>query len=74
MTAGFNRWRADLYTRATAKHPERRAKFHTSSGIELEPIYIPSEDGEGYDEKIGFPGEYPPVPEGGSIWVFGLKD
>ncbi len=55
----LNRWKSKLYSPSIAKHPERKPKFETSSGIGLEPIYVPSEDGAYYLEKLGFPGEYP---------------
>jgi len=55
----FSRWKANTYAAFTAKRPERRPQFVTSSGIVLEPIYVPSEDGNGYLDRIGFPGEYP---------------
>ncbi len=42
-------WRRDVYEPFTKRHPERKAAFHTSSGIPLEPCY-----GEGEQ-----PGVYP---------------
>jgi methylmalonyl-CoA mutase N-terminal domain/subunit len=37
--------------------PERREKFETSSGIPVDGLYLPA--GNDYEEKLGFPGEYP---------------
>ena len=43
-----------------AKHPERKAEFTTSSGIKVERAYGPSNvAGDDYDEKLGYPGQYP---------------
>jgi methylmalonyl-CoA mutase N-terminal domain/subunit len=49
-----NRWQE-----AYSKGPERDAEFSTMSGVPVKPLYTP-EDVEGdYDEKLGYPGEYP---------------
>lgn len=43
-----------------AKHPERKAEFTTSSGINVERAYDPSHiEGDDFEEKIGYPGQYP---------------
>jgi methylmalonyl-CoA mutase N-terminal domain/subunit len=42
-----------------AKTPERKEKFETSSGMEVERVYLPEELTEEYMEKVGLPGEYP---------------
>jgi methylmalonyl-CoA mutase N-terminal domain/subunit len=49
----------DRWEEAYSKNPERDAEFSTMSGVPIKPLYTP-EDVEGdYDEKIGYPGEYP---------------
>ncbi len=49
-----NRWE-EAYSKAS----ERDAEFSTMSGVPIKPLYTP-EDVEGdYDEKLGYPGEYP---------------
>ncbi len=49
-----NRWEE-----ACEKAPERDAEFSTMSGVEINSLYTP-EDAQGdYDEKLGYPGEYP---------------
>ncbi|HEY0128966.1 MAG TPA: methylmalonyl-CoA mutase family protein, partial [Rubrobacteraceae bacterium] len=49
----------DRWKEAYSKNPERDAEFSTMSGIPLKPLYTP-DDVEGfYDEKLGYPGEYP---------------
>jgi methylmalonyl-CoA mutase N-terminal domain/subunit len=53
------KWLASTYRSYTEKRPERRKVFETTSGIEIEPLYLAPEDPEGYLERIGFPGDYP---------------
>jgi methylmalonyl-CoA mutase N-terminal domain/subunit len=49
----------ERWEEAYSKNPERDAEFSTMSGIPIKPLYTP-EDVEGsYDEKLGYPGEYP---------------
>ena len=39
---------------------ERQPSFETSSGVEVEPLYTPEDvNGGGYDDSLGYPGEYP---------------
>ena len=42
-----------------AKSPERMDPFLTTSNIELERCFTPDFEYPGYEEKLGFPGEYP---------------
>ncbi|MCG3184447.1 MAG: Methylmalonyl-CoA mutase [Planctomycetes bacterium] len=61
----YIRWLEQTRAPYTAKAPERRAKFETSSGCEFPPLAVPasgqlSRDGEAaYQAKLGFPGEWP---------------
>ena len=49
----------DRWEEAYSKGPERDAEFSTMSGVPVKPLYTP-EDVEGdYDERLGYPGEYP---------------
>src|ERR671917_2729557 len=49
----------DRWEGAYSKGSERDAEFSTMSGVPIKPLYTP-EDVEGdYDEKLGYPGEYP---------------
>ncbi|HKZ86111.1 MAG TPA: methylmalonyl-CoA mutase family protein, partial [Anaerolineae bacterium] len=58
------------------KHGERKRRFATPSGIELESLYTP-EDREHADDAgdLGFPGEYPftrgvqPTMYRGRLWT-----
>ena len=53
----------EKHKKMTEKYPERKKEFTTGSGSPVENIYTPEEIGDPitakYDEKIGFPGEYP---------------
>jgi methylmalonyl-CoA mutase N-terminal domain/subunit len=49
-----NRWE-EAYSRS----PERDAEFSTMSGIPVRPLYTPDDVEGSYQEKLGYPGEYP---------------
>ncbi len=54
------RWEKATLAASLNKAPERKPRFVTSSGIELDPLYTPtSSDKSVYLEKINFPGEFP---------------
>jgi methylmalonyl-CoA mutase N-terminal domain/subunit len=48
------RWE-DAYDKAA----ERDAEFSTMSGVSIKPLYTPEDVQGDYDEKVGYPGEYP---------------
>ncbi|MGI1691108.1 acyl-CoA mutase large subunit family protein [Thermoanaerobacter uzonensis] len=53
-------WEQDTVRKVLNKFPERREKFETSSGIEIKRLYTPLDlEKFDYNEKLGFPGEYP---------------
>ena len=54
------KWEKGTLAGTLKKAPERKEPFTTSSGIELERLYLPvSSDNVSYHDKIGFPGEFP---------------
>lgn len=57
LKAKYEKWHKDSLEKATAKFPERKPQFTTSSNIPLEPIALPKESD--YEKNLGFPGEYP---------------
>ena len=73
---GRDRWRASTRAQAIASTPERRARFETSSGVEIADLYTPA-DVAGLDEErdLGRPGEYPftrgvqPTMYRGRLWT-----
>jgi len=69
-------WEQQTLNKARERAPERKARFATSSDIELKPTYTPL-DIEHIDplEQIGFPGQYPftrgvqPTMYRGRLWT-----
>ncbi|MBZ0310778.1 MAG: methylmalonyl-CoA mutase family protein [Anaerolineae bacterium] len=59
LKSQYEKWHKDTLEKTTAKFPERKPQFTTSSNIPLPPIYLPQDSPDGYEEKLGFPGEYP---------------
>jgi methylmalonyl-CoA mutase, N-terminal domain len=49
----------DRWEEAYSQSPERDAEFSTMSGIPVRPLYTPDDVEGPYDEKLGYPGEYP---------------
>ena len=57
---GRERWRASTRARAVGSAPERRARFATSSGIEIADLYTPADTVDLDEERdLGRPGEFP---------------
>src|SRR5690625_5179361 len=62
--------------KTVARFPERQPSFQTVSGRPVERVYLPDPSlTENYDEKLGFPGEYPftrgvqPTMYRGRLWT-----
>lgn len=56
----FKNWEESNYKKTISKFPERQSEFSTQSFTKVEPLYIPQfSDLENYNEKLGFPGQYP---------------
>jgi methylmalonyl-CoA mutase N-terminal domain/subunit len=49
----------DRWKEAYARSPERNAEFSTMSGIPIKPLYTPDDVEDSYEERLGYPGEYP---------------
>ena len=53
-------WEESTLKPSLKKAPERKERFETSSGIEIERLYTPiGSDNDAYQDKVGYPGEYP---------------
>jgi len=52
-------WESAIVARNIAKAPERKAEFCTTSNIEMERCFTPEFEYAGYEEALGFPGQYP---------------
>ncbi len=73
------RWEEETLKPVTDRFPERKSKFQTLSGIPLPEVALPLADdaagAEAYQEKLGFPGEYPytrgvqPTMYRGRLWT-----
>jgi methylmalonyl-CoA mutase N-terminal domain/subunit len=57
---GKRSWTERLVAPALGKHPERRERFESTSGVEIDRLYAP-EDVAGIDpdRDLGWPGEFP---------------
>ncbi len=69
------RWEDTTLNPLLKRFPERKPAFKTSSGIPVEPVYLPADPDPDYAEKLGFPGEYPftrgvqPTMYRGRLWT-----
>jgi methylmalonyl-CoA mutase, N-terminal domain len=60
IRAARARWEREVLLPATAKAPERRPRFESTSGEEFARLYTPEQLAEfDYLRDAGFPGEYP---------------
>lgn len=71
-----DRWRATTRAKAVSRSPERREQFLTTSGLEIQDLYAPSDiAGLQEDRDLGRPGEYPytrgvqPTMYRGRLWT-----
>ncbi len=69
------RWEETTVAKVNKRFPELKTSFTTSSGLDVERLYIPKYDDPSYMEKLGFPGEYPftrgvqPTMYRGRLWT-----
>ncbi|MCH7767931.1 MAG: methylmalonyl-CoA mutase family protein [Nitrospinae bacterium] len=69
-------WQDEVLAPALEKHPDRKERFETASGIEFKHLYAPTDgSAESYEKKLGFPGQYPytrgiqPTMYRGRLWT-----
>ena len=55
----FQKWQDTILKKSLDKFKERKQRFETSSGIEVPRVPLPSDEDPDYEQKLGFPGEYP---------------
>jgi methylmalonyl-CoA mutase N-terminal domain/subunit len=53
------RWERETLKPVLQRYPERKDKFQTTSGIPVDRLYLPEIPDPNYEERLGFPGEYP---------------
>jgi methylmalonyl-CoA mutase N-terminal domain/subunit len=59
ITDNKKAWEGGMVAKNTAKAPERKQDFRTTSDLAIERCFTPEYDYPGYDEQLGFPGQYP---------------
>ena len=52
-------WSKETLEPLKARFGERRERFETDSGLEIDPLYTFEDRAAADDEKLGYPGEYP---------------
>ena len=71
-------WVKETLEPAVKRFPERREKFLTDSGLNIDPLYSPEDlqaQGLDYDKDLGYPGEFPytrgvqPNTYRGRVWT-----
>ncbi|MDX1662597.1 MAG: methylmalonyl-CoA mutase family protein [Candidatus Promineifilaceae bacterium] len=68
-------WEEETLEPVLERYPERRDSFETSSGIDVQRLYLPHDPDPDYTEMLGFPGEYPftrgvqPTMYRGRLWT-----
>ncbi len=55
----FQKWQETILKKSLDRFKERKTHFETSSGIEVPRVPLPQDDDPDYEQKLGFPGEYP---------------
>ena len=72
----YQKWNETNYQKSIKKFPERQKEFTTQSFTPVKPVYLPTDvSQEDYNEKLGFPGEYPftrgvqPTMYRGRLWT-----
>ncbi len=59
LKESFAKWQETILKKSLDKFKERKARFETSSGVEVPRVPLPQDDDPDYEQKLGFPGEYP---------------
>ncbi|HEY4688343.1 MAG TPA: methylmalonyl-CoA mutase family protein [Anaerolineae bacterium] len=68
-------WEKRVVEPALKKNPERKPRFTTSSGVEVDRVYTPADLDGDYERDLGFPGEFPftrgvqPTMYRGRLWT-----
>ena len=72
----YSAWKENVYNKFVGKAPERQKEFSTISFTPVDPLYTPVNiDQDDYNNKIGFPGNYPftrgiqPTMYRGKFWT-----
>ena len=55
----YDDWKKKVYSETIKINPERKSEFTTASFIPIKELYTPDDLTASYDEKSGYPGQYP---------------
>jgi len=55
----YKKWQETTLKKSLDKFKERKERFETSSGNEVPRLALPVDEAPDYDQRLGFPGEYP---------------
>ncbi len=78
MSSSKEEWRRSTLGPAARHFPQRRDRFQTDSGLEVDAVYSPedsAQEDQDYQRDLGYPGEYPytrgvqPNMYRGRIWT-----
>ena len=76
MSTSKQEWQDATLSPVTQRFPERREEFETDSGLGLDTVYTPDDDGpRDFHRAVGYPGEFPytrgvqPNMYRGRIWT-----
>jgi methylmalonyl-CoA mutase N-terminal domain/subunit len=75
LETAHEQWEQEILKETLDGWPERHAEFITTSGEPVERLYTPLDLDGSYEEKLGFPGQYPftrgvhPTMHRGRLWT-----
>jgi len=75
MSHSKHDWEKRAVDPVLSKNPERKPRFATSSGIDLNRVHTPADTGIDYERDLGYPGEFPftrgvqPTMYRGRLWT-----
>jgi methylmalonyl-CoA mutase, N-terminal domain len=75
MTNGRQEWEQEIVRPTLERFPERRERFQTTSGVEIERLYTPDTAPIDYESELGYPGSHPftrgiqPTMYRGRLWT-----
>ncbi|WP_455392948.1 acyl-CoA mutase large subunit family protein [[Eubacterium] cellulosolvens] len=72
----YESWEHETLGKVLSKHPENKPEFVTTSSVPIKRLFLPNDlKGFDYNDKLGFPGEYPytrgvhPTMYRGRLWT-----
>ncbi|GJQ43230.1 MAG: methylmalonyl-CoA mutase [Ignavibacteriaceae bacterium] len=59
MVKNYSEWLKSTYNNFILKNPERKKDFTTASFSSVKELFTPDDANGNYEEKLGYPGQYP---------------